>query len=210
MAPPLPPNKRYIATHDANGKSVYASSPDQVYIAPAGSAINMARSYSVPNVPVNFADDEDLKGYLAGPESVSSFQRPEIVVPSEGGNNNGANCLVVDLQPGAFSVMHQTVSIDFSICVIGTIIHELDSGERVTLKAGVRLISVSIPDEYLICHRTTSCNEVPTIDGSMPQRLSQLGLLRSRYRLFLLRLAERYWRRLTFRISQVISQNCKV
>ncbi|KAK5073794.1 hypothetical protein LTR64_007068 [Lithohypha guttulata] len=168
MAPPLPPNKRYIATHDANGKSVYASSPDQVYIAPAGSAINVARSYSVPNVPVNFADDEDLKGYLAGPESVSSFQRTEIVVPSEGGNNNGANCLVVDLQPGAFSVMHQTVSNDFSICVIGTIVHELDSGERVTLKAGDHIVQRGTNHRWINASKTEPARFVAVTIPSVP------------------------------------------
>lgn len=133
---PLPPNKRYIATHDANGKSVYAESPDQAYF-PGAAAIKLARSWSVPTVPAKLGGDEDMKGYFAGPEHVSSFKRREIVVPPEGGKNNGANCLVIDLEPGSFSQLHRTVSIDFSICVIGTIIHELDSGERVILKPGV-------------------------------------------------------------------------
>ena len=140
---PLPPNKRYIATHDANGKSVYAESPDQVFFAPADAPINLARSWSVPNVPAVLGGDADMKGYIAGPEHVSSFQRPEIVLPPEGGKNNGANCLVIDIQPGGFSAMHRTISIDFSICVIGTIIHELDGGQRVTLKPGVSIAKIS-------------------------------------------------------------------
>jgi len=134
MAKNLPPNKRYIATHDANGKSVYAPSPEQEY-RPAGSGL-IARSYSA-NVPAKLEGEEDMKAYLAGPESVNSVQRSEIVVPPEDGKNIGSNLVVVDLNPGGFSALHRTVSIDYSICVIGTIIHELDSGERVTLKPGV-------------------------------------------------------------------------
>lgn len=97
----------------------------------------MARSYSVATVPAKLENEADIKAYLAGPESVSSVSRPEIVVPSEGGKYNGSNVFVIDLAPGGFSAMHQTMSIDFSICVIGTIIHELDGGEKVTLKPGV-------------------------------------------------------------------------
>lgn len=136
MASGLPPCNRHIATHDANGKSVYAEHKDQTF-GPVGDAGFFARSWSVANIPAKLDNDEDMKAYFAGPESVTSFQRPEIVVPPEGGKNNGANLVVVDLNPGKCSVMHQTVSIDYSICVIGTIIHELDSGERVTLKPGV-------------------------------------------------------------------------
>lgn len=97
----------------------------------------MAKSYSVANVPSDLAGDSDVKAYLSGPESITSFQRPEFIVPSEKGKNNGANLLVVDFAPGGFSVMHRTVSIDYSICTAGTVIHELDSGERVTLNPGV-------------------------------------------------------------------------
>lgn len=86
-------------------------------------------------IPANLKDDADMKAYLSGPESATSRIRTEIVVPQDAGN--GANLLVVDLAPGGFSVMHRTVSVDYSICVIGKIIHELDSGERVTLGPGV-------------------------------------------------------------------------
>lgn len=136
MASGLPPCKRHVATHDADGKSVYADFKGQAFNK-AGAAGFMARSWAVANVPARLGNDEDMKAYFAGPESVTSYQRPEIVVSSDGGKNNGANLVVVDLVPGGSSQLHQTVSIDFSICTIGTIIHELDSGEKVTLKPGV-------------------------------------------------------------------------
>jgi len=36
--------------------------------------------------------------------------------------------------------MHRTVSIDFSICVLGSIDMELDSGERVNLRPGDHIV----------------------------------------------------------------------
>lgn len=178
MTSSLPPNKRYIATHDANGKSVYAPSPDQVYRS-AGNAGSIARSYSVANIPVEMGHEEDIKAYLAGPESVSSFQRPEIVVPTEGGKNFGSNLMVIDLKPGGYSGLHRTVSIDYSICVIGTIIHELDSGERVTLKPGVSDRCSALKSEAADrLSRITLSSEEQIIVGLMDQKLSRQDLSR--------------------------------
>jgi len=89
-----------------------------------------------------------VKAYK-GEEGLTSHLRPEIVGP-------GANLVVVDLKPGGVSAMRRfvgllwmvhrliiraavdrTVSIDFSICVIGEIDHELDGGEKVRLQPGV-------------------------------------------------------------------------
>lgn len=135
MASGLPPCNRHIVTHDANGKSVYAESPAQSFF--SAGTVSLARSWSVANIPAKLENDDDMKAYFAGEESVNSYKKMEIVLPTEGGKNNGANLLVIDLEPGGFTVMHQTVSIDYSICALGTIIHELDSGQRVTLKPGV-------------------------------------------------------------------------
>ena len=126
----LKPCKRYIATHDSTGKSVYTESPDQVFNSVPDFG-GLARSFSVGSVPANLADDADIKAYRAE-EGPTSYTRREIVVPQP-----GANLLVVDLEPGAFGTMHRTVSIDFSICVQGVIDHELDGGEKVRLYPGV-------------------------------------------------------------------------
>lgn len=121
--------KRYIATHDDAGKSVYAESPDQVFnSAPFG---GMARSYAIDSVPAILADEADIKAYKSE-KGVASYTRPEIVTPQP-----GANLVVVDLKPGAVSMMHQTVSIDFSVCCVGEIDHELDGGAKVRLYPGV-------------------------------------------------------------------------
>lgn len=126
----LAPCKRYIATHDAAGKSIYTESPEQHFNVTPGFG-GLARSFSVDSVPANLTDEADIKAYKAetGP---TSYKRREIVNPQP-----GANLLVIDLEPGAQSAMHRTVSIDFSICVQGEIDHELDGGEKVRLHPGV-------------------------------------------------------------------------
>jgi hypothetical protein len=132
--PGLRPNKRHIATHDSNGKSVYAESPEQKFNG-IPSVGGMARSYAVSGVPVVMKDDADLKAFW-GEDSPASHTKRDIVVPG----NDGAHLVVVDLAPGGESSMHHTVSIDFSICVVGEIEHELDSGEKVRLFPGVSII----------------------------------------------------------------------
>ncbi|KAF1815074.1 hypothetical protein P152DRAFT_456108 [Eremomyces bilateralis CBS 781.70] len=127
----LPPCRRYICSHTPDGKSVFLPSPEQIYRGRDGVG-GVARSYSVETVPAKLADDQDVKAYLSPHGDVSHLGQ-NIVVP----NLKGSNCLVIDLGPGGESQMHQTVSIDFSICVIGTIDMELDGGERVRYYAQV-------------------------------------------------------------------------
>lgn len=127
-------NKRYIATHDTSGKSVYAESPDQNFTVIEGVG-GMARSFGLEAIPAIMAGDIDIKNYR-GSNSTASYTRQEIVTPG-----TGVNLLVVDLAPGGETGMHRTQSIDFSICVNGEIEHELDSGEKVTLLPGVWFIS---------------------------------------------------------------------
>lgn len=136
----LKPCKRYIVTHDESGKSIYAESPEQIFNAVPNFG-GCARSFSIGSVPASLTNDEDIKAYRAA-SGPTSYTRPEIVVPQP-----GANLLVIDLEPGGISAMHRTVSIDFSICVIGEIDHELDGGEKVRLYPGVSC--------HCLCQRKT-------------------------------------------------------
>jgi quercetin dioxygenase-like cupin family protein len=92
----------------------------------------MARSYSISANPAKLEGDIDLTAYKAS-DGQNSHKGTEIVAPG------GANVNVVDFEPGGTSVLHQTVSIDFSICTNGVLDHELDSGEIVRLYPGVSL-----------------------------------------------------------------------
>lgn len=118
----LPPSRRYICTHDSSGKSVLYSQPSQKYHGRSGVG-GMARSYAVSSVPAVLKDNVDIQDYEAT-SGVTSYLGTEIVSP----NQKGANLLVVDIAPGGQTQMHRTVSIDFSICVLGHIKMELDGG----------------------------------------------------------------------------------
>jgi hypothetical protein len=133
----LPPNKRYILGHDDTGKSIILPSPDQVYHG-REETYGVARSYAVSSIPAVLAGDADVKAYIEPDpkQSVTSHLATDIVVA----NRKGAAILVLDLAPGGESQMHQTVSIDFSICVTGDIDMELDGGEMIHLKPGVSLL----------------------------------------------------------------------
>ena len=136
----LPPCKRYILGHDDSGKSIILPSPEQIYHGREGAG-GLARSYAVSSVPAVLAGDADVKGYMEPDpdQSVTSHLARDIVVA----NQKGASILVIDLAPGGESQMHQTVSIDFSICVQGDINMELDGGEMIHLKPGVSRRTVS-------------------------------------------------------------------
>jgi hypothetical protein len=134
----LPPNRRYICTHDSSGKSIFLPSPEQLYLGSPGVG-GVARSFSVGSVPAVLNNDEDVHKYLDENKDQNpvSHKATDIVIPNTTDTPNGANLVVVDLAPGGESQMHRTVSIDFSICVLGSIDMELDSGEKVNLKPGV-------------------------------------------------------------------------
>jgi hypothetical protein len=131
----LPPNKRYICTHNSSGKSIVHSSPPQVFH-PFG-AMAGARSYATSTVPAVLKGDVDVSAYLAT-EGATSHMGTDIVVPT----GKGANLIAIDLPPGSQSGMHRTVSIDYSICVIGHVCMELDGGETLELRPGVRIVSI--------------------------------------------------------------------
>lgn len=121
MAAGLPPNHRYITSHNSDGKSVHIDAPQQKWRERPGLGF-FARSYAVANVPAILAKDADIQAYLAGSESVTSVEREDIVIPTEDGKYNGAHMLVVDFTPGGFSPLHRTVSIDLVVCCLGTIV----------------------------------------------------------------------------------------
>ncbi|KAK5055943.1 hypothetical protein LTR84_012493 [Exophiala bonariae] len=135
----LPPVRRFITKHNADGKSVHLESTPQKFFPVPGQG-GYARSYSVA-LPYELADGVDIKAYTE-PDKPTSWNSSTIVTP------NGVNFIIVDLQPGGASFMHQTVSIDYSVVVLGEIEHVLDSGDTVTLKPGVSLSLV----EYTVCN----------------------------------------------------------
>ncbi|PNP57325.1 hypothetical protein FNYG_15231 [Fusarium nygamai] len=127
----LPECKRYITTVRSDGKSVHKPFTPLIYADIPGTG-SVARSYSVKCIPAQLQAEDDIKAYESN-EGIASYKAPDIVSP-------GANLSVINFQPGATSPMHTTPSIDFSICVMGTVDHVLDSGESIRLYPGDHIV----------------------------------------------------------------------
>lgn len=99
----------------------------------------------MPRVPAPLDQDADLELYQAPWDGTEGG-----FCNKEGANvtiDGGVNSVYIDMNSGAQSLMHQTVSIDLVVVIEGEIELELDSGEKKLLYPGVRSFS------YLILER---------------------------------------------------------
>lgn len=166
----LRPTRRYITTHRSDGKSTYLPT-DQAnqLVFPVPTKLAAGRSYAVSSVPAKLGEHTDLKEWNSE-DSITSYKSQAIRIPA------GVNVSVLNLESGGSSAMHQTVTLDYSICVAGAINHELDSGEVVTLKPGVcSQDSFLSPDQEQpdSRYRTISFREGQITGGAMPHSRSR-------------------------------------
>ena len=118
--------QRYITTHNENGEAVFSSrlSPS----VPWGS-IGEAKvflGWTTDSFPSRVGpDEEDVKAYDA-----TVRDPPGIVISS------GTVLRVVDMKPHHVSPMHRTVSLDYCVCLEGSVELLLDSGEARRLSRG--------------------------------------------------------------------------
>ncbi|KAG4292522.1 hypothetical protein FPRO06_12010 [Fusarium proliferatum] len=141
------PVKRYITGHDlTTGRSIYVDAPELCTAAVPGFGI-ASRSYATLKLPAELADDRDLEAHLSHDSLTSYTRSSDFLVPSSVWNAQighielgGANVINLDIDPGAVGHMHRTVSLDISTCMMGEVYHELDSGQKVLLKAGDHVI----------------------------------------------------------------------
>ncbi|KAI5918780.1 hypothetical protein F4810DRAFT_715142 [Camillea tinctor] len=114
----LRPIKRYLTTHNSDGKAVFVSSQGddgdhhRVMVRGKGAA-NIV--YSTKENPVDLTDEKDLE-YARSVE-------PGIHVP------NGTVARMIDFAPGAESPMHRALSLDYGVVIEGEFELTLDSGE---------------------------------------------------------------------------------
>ena len=129
----LSPCHRYISTHDSEGKSILHPASDTPHLCYSIAGLGeTSRSFAVSSVPANLADDVDVSAYLSKTAETSLLRR-EIAQP----NGKGVNLIIVDLKPGGEGQMHRTVTVDFSICVMGRIKMVLEHGDEVQLNPSV-------------------------------------------------------------------------
>ncbi|KAL7785652.1 hypothetical protein V8C43DRAFT_290694 [Trichoderma afarasin] len=126
----LPPPRRVITTHNADGKAVISEdmseNPPRVDIP----GMNFYLCYTLNEAPGILQDDQDLKAYQDRlPHNVG------LSIPG------GTLLRVVDFLPGeSEGPIHRTKTIDFGVIIEGELQLNLDSGESTVLKRGDILI----------------------------------------------------------------------
>lgn len=122
----LPEINRVITTHNDERKAIYCSSfGDALPWQELADGARFCLGYATNTTPVKMNEDADLKTYGGYLE-----EKPGITIPG------GTVCRLVDMQPGALSPMHRTVSLDFGVVLEGEVELLLDSGEVKLLKRG--------------------------------------------------------------------------
>lgn len=123
----LPLPKRYVTTHDGEGRSVVEKSiePELKWIDVLENSTKIAQfslTYVTKGFPVDLGQGNDLQFYKKSEEEGISVTMP-----------NGIVLRIVDMLPGTTSPMHRTTSIDYGIVLKGQVEAILDSGESVLL-----------------------------------------------------------------------------
>ncbi|KAK0620601.1 hypothetical protein B0T14DRAFT_521799 [Immersiella caudata] len=119
--------KRFITTHDEEGKAIIDSTlpEDLPFTEVPSKVVNLSTCYVTEGFPTVLEDGKDVAVYqqhLADP--------PGLTV------SNGTVIRYVDIRPGAEPLMHRTVSLDYGVVVEGEVELILDSGETRILRRG--------------------------------------------------------------------------
>lgn len=123
---------RHITAIDSKGKSVFVPAEDVLYCDRGGYAVSW--NYATSEFPAAMADDKDLHAFMSrDPASDSSVVHTGRRIV----NGNGVTFNTANFAPGTETAMHRTVSLDFVAVIEGEMELELDSGEKMSLKAGV-------------------------------------------------------------------------
>ncbi|XEV04707.1 hypothetical protein FSHL1_009994 [Fusarium sambucinum] len=139
--------QRHITSHDPiTGESIYVDAP-ALHTATIPGFGTASRSYATLKLPAELADDHDLNTHFTQDSVTSHTRSTDFTVPASQLHPKtgdlelgGANVITLDIAPGAVGHMHRTVSLDISTCVMGEVYNELDSGQKVLLKAGDHII----------------------------------------------------------------------
>ncbi|KAJ5323215.1 hypothetical protein N7476_001815 [Penicillium atrosanguineum] len=124
----IPRPTRYITDTDDDGNSFFYDISLDVKVSTdlgKGASLSLGYNTDVP-APVNLNDHNDLNVYL------KAIDNP----PPLWTNNGGSNLWFVDTPPGTSSELHRTMSIDFSIQVVGEIELTLSNGDTRLIKPG--------------------------------------------------------------------------
>ena len=104
----LPAVKRFITTHDANGKASFVGGSSEDVTLKYSKPAAMHVHYATQGFPVQLSNDKDLKAFF----SPSGDNLPIA-------QTNGTVIRMVDLGPAEQSPMHRTQSLDYGVVLDG-------------------------------------------------------------------------------------------
>jgi quercetin dioxygenase-like cupin family protein len=122
----LPAISRFITDNNGDGKAVFSNRIDeelQWQELPDGARFCLG--FTTRKTPVDMSNGKDLSDYERDLEN-----KPGIMIPG------GTVLRLVDMQPGALSPMHRTVSLDYGVVLEGEVELVLDSGEVRLMRRG--------------------------------------------------------------------------
>ena len=136
----LPPVRRVVTGHDANGQAVFISDEGfEPKTIPSGDA-DFALIWTTATVPADNNDEVDGRLRPAGLTLIG-----------------GSVLRIVDIHPGGASPLHRTNSIDYGIVLSGEIELELDHGLRTQIGAGGVIIQRGTMHLWRNNSATTPC-----------------------------------------------------
>lgn len=121
----LPPQNRFITTHDEDGNAVFSNRLPDAMPKQLFNGVPFGLAYTSSEFPAQLSADADLAKYEA------NLSKPPGLVIS-----TGTVCRIVDFAPHVESPMYRTVSLDYGVVLEGEVELSLDSGERRILKRG--------------------------------------------------------------------------
>ncbi|RDW83683.1 cupin domain-containing protein [Aspergillus mulundensis] len=126
----LPLLSRHITTHNANGQAIFSTTLSPTMpVSPIPDGADFSLAYTTSTYPVRLPNDPETD-VLEYASYLAPGAAPGLVVSS------GSVCRIVDMQPGALSPMHRTVSLDYGVVLEGVVELVLDSGESRVLRRG--------------------------------------------------------------------------
>lgn len=122
----LPPTRRFITEHDAQGTAVFNKAIPEAMTAQAIPTGDLFRlGYTTNAIPT------DLKTDLAAYQDHHAAGSPVFTVPG-----GGTTLSIIDFRPGSEGPMHRTLSLDYCVLLEGRLELVLDSGETRVLGRG--------------------------------------------------------------------------
>ncbi|KAJ7924212.1 hypothetical protein B0H13DRAFT_1706799 [Mycena leptocephala] len=127
---PFPDVRRVVTGHTPTGKSTVLADTIQPPTSWSPDSVNPKFDlYYTGSAPASI-DSEITQGKWVD----EIADHPEIL------SADGSTFRAFEFAPGSFSPLHRTVSLDYGIVAKGSVVLELEDGERVTLNAGDTVI----------------------------------------------------------------------